>query len=379
MRRYVVILILLFPMFTFAQAKLTFQKADSLSYLYFLKGDWKNLIQVTKVAFKQDIDTKFMRQRAGYAYFMTGDYYAAKKQYEKALSFDRADNTTREYLYFSNLNAGAINSRYYAGNLSFDSATKLGIQQFNPVESFDTEFNLKTNQETTRSSQYYYRVGINTELGYRVSLYQAYSFYEQYISNVLTRQPEYLAILKIALAPAWQAKASFHRLFTSVGNTSYPANLGFVAISTQVNRFNIEANASVLKSAQSLTQQAGFQTGVVFPGKSNLYFTSAVTGMFENSAFHTIFAETFGLNCLRNVWAEGNITLGNLKNYNSINSLYVYNSSDPSIFRTGLTLLWFKGKHLVFTGNLTFDQQENNSTNKYYYQYSYSGGIKWKL
>lgn len=274
-----------------------------------------------------------------------------------------------------------MNTRYYAGILSYDSANRLGIQKYNPVESVDTEINLKTNQETTRSNQIYYRAGINTELGYRVSLYQAYSYYEQNISNTLTQQPEYLAILKIAIVPAWQIKTAFHRLFTTVGNTNYPANLGLMAISSQLNRFNLEANASLLQSAQATTQQYGFQAGFVLPGKSNMYFTSAVAGMIENSVCRTIFAETAGLKCIGNLWAEGNITLGNLKNYNTTNALYVYNSTDPSVFRTGLTLAWFLGKHLVLSGNFTFDQQEieNSTANKFYYQYSYSGGIKWKL
>ncbi len=381
MSKYTIILFLFLPLFSFSQAKLSFQKADSLTYQYYLKGDWKHLIELSKEAFKLDIDSKFMRQRAGYAYFMTGDFYAAKYQYEKALAFDQSDNFTREYLYYSSFNAGSFNTRYYAGMLSSDLATKLGIKSSNPVESIDTEYNLKTNQTTTRSDQTYYRFGVNSELGYKVSLYQAYSYYGQTISRVLTRQPEYLAILKWSLSPALMIKTAYHHLFTTIGNKNYPANLGFIGVTTQQNRFSFEANTSLLRTANVSTKQFGFQAGVILPGKSNIYFTSAITGMVENSAYRTIFSETAGLKCIGNLWAEGNMTLGNLKNYNTYNSRYVYNSADPSVFRTGLTLSWFAGSHLVFTGNFTFDQQEieNAIINKNYYQYSYSGGIKWKL
>jgi hypothetical protein len=297
------------------------------------------------------------------------------------VAFDLADEITREFLYYSSLYAGAFNTRYYAGNLSYDLATKLGIKSINPVESIDTEFNLKTNQTTTRSNQIYYRAGINTELGYRVSLYQAYSYYEQTISKILTQQPEYLALLKWTLSPDWQIKTAYHHLFTTVGNTKYPADLGYIALFRQLNRFNLETNASLLRTSLSTTQQFGLHAGVILPGKSNFYFTSAVIGMIENAVYRTIFSEKAGIKCIRDLWAEGNITMGNLKNYNTCNSLYVYNSADPSVFRTGLSLLWFKGKHLVISGNFTFDQQkiEYNTPNKYYYQYSYSGGIKWKL
>jgi hypothetical protein len=381
MCKYTVILFLFFPLLSFPQAKLNFQKADSLTYQYFLKGDWKNLIELSNEAFNREINSKFLRQRAGYAYFMTGDYLAAKYQYGKALAFDQADEITREYLYYSCLLAGTFNTRFYAGNLPFDTATKLGIKKFNPVESIDTEFNLKTNQSATRSNQVYYRAGINTELGYRVSLYQAYSYYEQYIGNDLTQQPEYIALIKWTLSPAWLVKIAYHHLFTNIGNTNYPGDQAFVALTTQVNRFNLEANASILNSTQSITNQFGFQAGFVLPGRSNIYVNSAIAGMIENSAYRTIFAETAGLRCVGNLWAEGTITLGNLKNYSTNNSLYLYNSADPSVFRTGISLVWYAGRHLVFTGNFTFDQQEivNTSVNNYYYQYSYSGGIKWKL
>ncbi len=381
MFKYLVIILLCSPLHSFSQSKLSFQKADSLSYAYFLRSDWKSLIELTKEATKQKIESKFIRQRAGYAYYCTGDYYAAKYQYEKALEYDQSDNLTKEYLYYSSLNAGSINTRIYAGNLSFDSASRLGIKRFNPVESIETEFNLKTNNTTTHSNQIYYRVGINTELSYRISLYQSYSYYQQTISSELTQQPEYLALLKISLSPVWHIKTAYHRLFTNVAGLKYPANLAFLSLSSQLNRFNLEASASILKSSFATTQQSGLQASVALPGRSNIYLTSSIVGMNESSAFRMIFSQTAGFKWTKNLWAEGNITKGNLKNYNTFNSLYVYNSIDPSVFRTGCSLIYFLGKHLTITGNFTFDQQkiESNSTNLSYYQYSYSGGLKWKL
>ncbi len=381
MYKYVLIFLLFFPLFSFSQVNLTFQKADSLSYQYYLRGDWINLIKLTKEAFKQDIDSKFMHQRAGYAYFMTHDYFAAKCQYEKALIFDPFDNITREYLYYSALYSGSVSSRFYAGNLPSDAFIRLGIRKFNPIESVDTEFNLETNTIKSRSNPYYYRIGLNSELGYRLSLYQAYSYYEQTIISEMTRQPEYLALLKWVPSPFWQIKIAYHRLFTNVGSINYPANLGFIALSSQLNRFNLEANASVLKSPTTTTQQTGVQAGVVLPGRSNIYLTSSVAEMIENGAYRTIFAQTAGFKCSRNLWAEGNITLGNLKNYNTFSSLYVYNAIDPSVFRTGLSMFYYTGKHITLFGNFTLDHKEieNLVINGNYYQYSYSVGIKWKL
>jgi tetratricopeptide (TPR) repeat protein len=323
-----------------------------------------------------------MRQRAGYAYFVTGDYYAAIHQYEKAFEFDRSDLITQEYLYYSTINAGSEKSRFYAGYVSEELNSKLNLHRVNPVESFDTEFNLKTNQTTTRSDQIYYRFGINSELGYRLSLYQAYTNYHQNISNVTTKQPEYLAILKYSLNPWWQLKTSYHHLATTSGGTNYPADIGYFALAFQRNRINLETSYSLLKSTASTTQQFGFGAGIVLPGRSNIYLNSSLSGMLESSVYRTIYSQTAGFKCTKNVWAEGSITLGNLKNYTAFNSLYVYNSIDPTIFRTGFSLFYFLGRHLSVTGNFTFDQREIENTsgiNSNYYQYSYSGGLKWKL
>lgn len=381
MHKYILIVFLCLPFCSFSQDKPDLQKADSLSYQYFLKGDWKALIKITKEAYNHNITSKFMLQRAGYAYFVTGDYYSAINQYEKALKFDSSDNITREYLYYSNLYAGSAYTRYYAGNLSQEAANRLKINTIKPVESFDTEMAVKSNKIQTRSKQLYYRFGVNSEFGYRVSLYQAYSYFEETISNVLTQQPEYLAILSLTLSPVWRVKTSYHRLYTNLANKKYPGNFGFIGISSQLNRFNLEANASVLKSSTSTTRQIGLQARVVLPGSQNIYFTSSVAGMIESNGFRAIFSQTAGLKLIKNLWGEGIITLGNLKNYSTYGGLYIYNAYDPSVFRTGGSLIYMLGKHLSIIGNFTFDQQElaNTTQNSYYYQYSYSGGLKWKL
>ncbi len=381
MRRYIILAFFCLPLLGFSQAKLGFQKADSLSYQYYLQGEWNKLITLTNVAFNEGVDSKFMRQRAGYAYFMTGDFTSSGIQYEKALGFDRNDEFTKEYLYYSALNSGSENTRLYAGKLSDEAKKKLGVKRFNPVDYVDTEFSLKTNQTTTRSNQNYYRIGIQSDLGYNFSLYQGFSYYDQIISNVLTRQPEYVAIIKWNLISSLQIKGAYHHLFTNVGNLSYPGNLGLLAISTHLNRFTFEANASLLKASSVLTKQIGLQAGIVIPGRSNIYLTGSLVGKSESKSLKSIYSQTAGLKISKNLWTEGNITIGDLKNYNTFNALYVYNSVDPSVFRSGISLIYFIGKHLSVLGNFTFDQQKmsNSTNNNYYYQYSYSGGLKWKL
>ena len=381
MYKFLLIFLLGVPLMGLSQEKLSFAKVDSLSYQYYLKGDWQKLIHLTESAFNQQIESKFMHQRAGYAYFMTGDFTAAEIQYGKALEFDQGDELTKEFLYYSSLNSGSANQRLYAGALSPSTAQKLEIQQYSAVELIDTEFNLKINQSASRSNQSYYRIGINSNLGYHFSIYQAFSNYQQTVNSILTRQPEYLAVVKWIPNKTWRVRVAYHHLFTQVGTSRYPGNLGLIALGTQWKRFSFEVNSSILTSSLATTQQTGLLANVVLPGRYNIYLTGSLVGMYEDGSFRPIYSQTAGLKCSKKLWAEGNITFGNLKNYNTYSSLYIYNSADPTLFRTGLSLTYFAGKRLSVMTNFTFDRQKIESvlTNNLYYQYSFSGGLKWRL
>jgi hypothetical protein len=219
-------------------------------------------------------------------------------------------------------------------------------------------------------------------LGYRLSLYQSVSYYVQTIDGTRTKQPEYFALLKWQATPKILIKGAFHGINTKIMSYSYPAYLGFLGVSSQIKRLNLEGNVSVLSLDTSTVQQYGIQATVNLPGKSGIYFSSGLTGITENGTSRAVFSQSVGLKCLKNFWAEGNVTLGNLNNYNSLNSLYVYNSYDPTVFRTGMTLFYLLNQHITLIGNFTYDQKEfgnNLSNNQYYNQLSISGGIKWRL
>lgn len=383
MYKYLILAFLFFPLLLKSQENITFQQVDSLTYQYFIKGQWKELINLTKKSEPQGIESKFLYQRAGYAYFMMADYSMAREKYEKALKYDAADQITLEYLYYCGLNLGSQESaRYYAQNLFPETQKRLGIARLKAIDELDAELNYKSNDATTRSDPSYYRVGISTQLGYRLSLYQAISYYGQTIDGSLAKQPEYFALLKWSMSPNVVIKGAFHGINSKIGIYNYPAYLGFLGISSQIKRINLEGNASVLSLDTATVQQYGLQARLVLPGKSGVYITSGLTGITESGKSRAIFSQSVGLKCLKNFWAEGNVTLGNLNNYNNLNALYVYNPYDPTVFRTGMSLLYYLNQHITLIGNFTYDQKEfgnNLNNNQYYNQLSISGGIKWKL
>ena len=385
MYKFLIIILMLFPVLLKSQEKLTYQNVDSLTNLYSKKGAWSEMINLALRAEHQGIEFNNLYQRAGYAYFMLSDFTTSQLQYEKAYGFDPSDPITIEYLYYCGLNLGNEEySRYYALKLPAEAKKRLGITPgITPVGEVDAEYNYKITDGSNRSDPMYYRLGIKTLFGNRLSLYQAVSQYSQKIGSYNIRQPEYYARIKYAITPKILVQGAFHGINTKMNANSYPAYLGALALSSQLSRFNIEGNASVMSIDTTTVEQFGVQGNVMLPGKSSVYFTTGLSELREVNNSHTIFSQSVGLKCLKNLWAEGNITLGNLNNYNTLNALYVFNTYDPTKFRYGFSLFYFLNKHLSFNANFTYDQKEytnNNSSNYLYYnQFSISGGLKWKL
>ena len=380
MVRYIITAFLFVAVVAKAQEPITFITADSITYQCFLTGDWDKLIKTGKQAIGQNIDFKRLRQRIGYAYFAKADYYAAQKHYEKALTFDEYDFDTRAYLYYCGLNNGnEVYARFQAGKLPIDIQQKMSILEFKPIDAIDLEFNYKANNISTRTNPTYLRAGIATKLGYRLSLYQSVSTYQQTVDASITKQPEYFASLVWSVTSRLSLDVAYHYLNTIVGGYRLPGNLVFGSLSSKFNRFNLGINGSIFSNTTDNYMQFGLQAGVTLPGKSNIYLKSSVIGMIETGRKRTIFSQNIGMKIAKTVWAEGNITLGDLLNYNDHNGLYVYNSIDPTTFRTGGTLFWYIGKNATLFGNYTYDTKQVSLTKTNYKQQSFSGGIIWKL
>jgi hypothetical protein len=388
MGKFIIVAFLFVSMTTKAQPPLTFLSVDSITYQCYQAGDWEKLINVGNEAIKQNIDYKRLRQRIGYAFFVKSDYYAAQLHYEKALAFDEYDADTHAYLYYCGLNTGnEAFARFHAEKLPKDLQQRLKEEAFKPVDAIDLEYNYKALNTISRSNPTYLRAGISTQLGYRLSLYQSVSNYQQTFGTSLTKQPEYFALLSWSVNSHTSLSAAYHYLNSSINGYKYPGNLLFAALITKIDRFSLGLNSSILNANLKNLMQFGLQAGVTLPGKPNIYFNSGVSGMIETGNARIIFSQTAGARLTKSVWAEGNITLGNLLNYHDHNALYIYNSVDPTTFRTGLSLFWYLVKRVTLVGNYTYDtkQMELNNINynqqsfKNYKQQSFSGGIIWKL
>jgi hypothetical protein len=363
-----------------AQESIGYLETDSLTYQFYKDGNWDKVIEIGKLAIEQNVDFKWLRQRMGYAYFAKGDYYASQKEYETALKFDENDPDTREYLYYCGLNTGNLAyARFHAGKLPEEVKNRLGINAVNPIASVDLEYNYKTNNSGSRSNPSYFRGGLYSQLGYKLSVYQSASNYKQTVDSTLIKQPDYFALVNWSVNSHTSLSLAYHHLNTSLDGYNYPGNLVYASLSTRVSRFIFGVNGSFFRYDIGDFSQIGLHAGVTLPGKSNLYFNSYLSALLEQNNERLILAQYAGGRVYKSLWAEGVVLFGNIQNYNDHNALYVYNSIDPTLFRTGLSLYWHINKNITLYSNYLYDTKQVEQTTTKYIQHSFLGGIIWKL
>jgi len=368
----------------YGQQNYSFSLIDSLSYNYFVTQKWDKLIEISKEAKANDIDFKHLQQRVGYAYFSLGNYFAAQHHYEKALKFDAYDIDTRTYLYYCGLyTANNANARYHAGKLPLKNSEAIDFKPFGLVHLFDFEYNYKANSSINRSNPIYLRAGVGSNLGSRLSLYQSMSTYSQDIDTYSIKQNEYFASMGWTASPHLVINAAYHyinaQIDSSVYTTNYKGNLGFIKLSSTFNRFDVGLSGSLLNNYSGYTSQIGLQAGVQLPGKANIYLQSSLYSLTDSTSNRIIFSQSIGGLVFKKLWLKGSVTLGNLKNYSDNNGLYVYNSIDPTTFRTAASSFWKVSPHLTLFGNYTYDIKNITDINTNYNQHSFSTGIIWNI
>ena len=388
-----------------SQENKTIISVDSVTYKYYLDGNWEQLIEIGEQALNQNIDFKTLRQRIGYAHFMNGDFYESRKHYEKALAFDSADATTLLYLYYNGLNLGdGMYTNYYASKLSPETQQYLKLRPFKIVNSFDLEYNYKTGY-SNRFGPTYIRMGLNSQLGYKLNLYQSISDFTQKTDSSSINQTDYFALMSWTIDSRFLFSAGYHYINTNVLSrysynvysfgshnsiiktkvtdsisSLFTGHLFFSKLAYTINRFDFAVNGSVLKYDSVYTQQYGIQAGVTLPGKANVYLKSSVYGLFDSDLNNRlIFSQSAGALFFKKLWLEGNVVLGNQNYFADNNGLYVYNSLDPTTFRAGLSLFWYLPKNITLYTNYTFDNKYVSGENQKYNQHSITGGIIWKL
>jgi hypothetical protein len=387
---YVVFVVLLMFKSTSAYAddNMTQTYIDSVSLYHFELGNWDELINTGKLAEKNDINFKWLQQRVGYAYFNKKQYYKSMQHYEQALAFDEKDEITRLYLYYNGINTGDISyARYHAGKLSEASRVYIEQRGFRPLDAIDLEFSYKIPEAAVINDATYKRFGLNSMLGYQVNLYQSFSSFSQSTDTTQTKQSEYFALIGWNPTAKTNLSLGYHYVYTTVNQSPYtnyyPGNIIFGKISHKLNRIDLSVSGANFNNDWIDTKQLGVHLGIGFSGQNNIYLTSSYYRILETGSDYAygrnLFKQTAGILLFQRLWTEASINFGNLNHFIDNNGLYIYNSLDPTSFRTGLSLFGYVSKPITVYVNYTFDKKLVVSSNQQYNQHSITGGIIWKI
>ena len=279
------LLLLFCTLLSYANNQVSVESIDSLSYTQFNAGDWDGLIETAELAEKNNIDFKWLQQRVGYAYFVKKQYYKSMRHYEKALDYDAADEISRLYLYYNGLNTGRTAfARFQASQLSEITLKEVNEKQYRLIDAVDLEYSYKMPDHPATNQAHYKRTGLNSQIGYKLNLYQSFSNFNQSTDTTQTRQNEYFVLLGWNPAAKTNISIGYHYVDSKIdlsqetlypGTYLYPGNIFYGKITQQLNRFDLALSGASFKNEWLDSKQLGVHLGVNFAGSNYINLTSS--------------------------------------------------------------------------------------------------------
>lgn len=195
MRRVILIILLLVPFVSMAQKKLTPAGVDKETYAFYLNGEWRKLIQLSKEAKEEGIDFFYLNTRTAIAYYNLGHYRKSVPLFENALQEIKGDTILLEYLYYAYLFSGRGQDAVFLTR-KFPESLKTRLDAHpKAIRSFFVESGIGNNMDYTNittmsrnrnssvydanyypKNQYYITTGFSHDLGPGVRYTQAYTY-----------------------------------------------------------------------------------------------------------------------------------------------------------------------------------------------------------
>ncbi len=373
-----------------AQQRFTFEEVNIKSYELYEKAAWKELIQYGNEAIAEGQDFLLLRLRLGYATFILNNFSGALKHYTKVIKLDRYNETAH---YYSWLCLKYLNQHELAGThiryFSKDMRAKEKLQSI-AFTGIGIESSFKATDLTTRGNSFYARLDLQNRWNWNIYMDQSGTIFNQTINertlfnvvnnrNIAINQKEYYNRLTINLSPRLQLKTVYHYIFTPFNNLTFQNHVGMAGIRYHSNYFNVQSDVIVAKLLDSVQQQFNLQVGFYPLGNLNLYSFSTAMYRKRGNTSGFNYKQVIGLKLLKNIWLEGNATLGSFSNLFENDALYLYNAIDKNNFKAGAMLYVAIGTKLIAQAGYTFEKRELYKTINTFNQHSITGGLSWKF
>lgn len=434
---------LFLPQSGFSQENTNLLKIDSITFALYEKQQWSELIELGEAAIKNGIDFYYLRMRLGIARYEQHNYRHAVPHFERALVLYPADQLATEYLYYSYLFSGRkSDSRRITPLLNETTKAKMGIKKSLMLEELYFEggpavsniSNLEENWEnpaaadtiyssTTYFTGYnYFHGGIRLNILPNLSIYQGYGHlnataqqnirdftmeYEPF-ERVAT-QDEYYGNIELSLKKGLKITGAAHFLwigydrrdafynqsgiltFDTVANSEDDYVLS-LAVMKEFTFGSLNISGTYGRSDKDTINQLG-ASFVYYPfGNINFYGATGMINFWDIEGYRPIFTQEIGGKIYKNLWFEGNVTIGQLQNYAEKNAFVIYNAPEEINNKYEAVLIWAAPKHLEISlryrylqresGAITFKSFDKNDfeiSKTQYPFHSIIGGIKWKF
>lgn len=331
----------------------------------------------------------------GYAAFMLGNFSEAINQYEHVLKNDSYNSTAHYYIwlcrkYLNQTELADAQVKY----LSKEIIEKEKLKSFS-FTGVGIEASFKTTDITQRDNTNYEKLQLKNRWGWGIHMHQALALFNQSIllanvprpgfpppppyrtSNI--KQTEYYNKVTANLNSHWQLKAAYHGIQTELDNTVYQNSSILVGAKYFNQYFDIQIDENFSKIFDTTINQYNAQLGIYPLGNLKLYSFSVATvsNRPNSSAFN--FRQILGGQLLKNIWIEGNVTLGSFKDLLENDGMYIYNAIDNNLFKGGITAYVTISPKCILDIGYTLEQRELSKSTNTFNQHSITGGLSWKL
>ena len=212
-RKYLILLL-----FTgaFFQSKAQEANVDAVSWQLYQSCNWKSLSSFCDSAIGKGFDYYYLRLRAGIACYELQQYRRAIPHFQKARTFNHADQVAGPYLYYCYLASSEYEeASWLRKSLTADSALAAGMNlKKQPALAFiHAEGALKVTSAANYQTADYASLGLQHFICKKYSLYHSFSFYGQKEFRYTIRQYEYYLRPVIPFRHGFSLTLGLHALY----------------------------------------------------------------------------------------------------------------------------------------------------------------------
>lgn len=245
---------------------------------------------------------------------------------------------------------------------------------------FEPGIKLSDNKTSTRNT-YYMFLGLNHELGNRISLFHGYQRLRSDFSYLTTIsggpgfgggtiqwesiykivQNEYYAALTFFLGKGFYLTPAYH--YQGVKGDEYLTynNVGSIQLTKWAGKFKIHAGY-YYSEINNLNQQQTELGLAFYPfGNNKLYLQTQATNHLQEDVSTMVYFNKIGVQVSPTTWLEASMSYGNMVNFSELNSYVVYNQLDNISSRWGVSIHQLLGKHMLYL-NYVRENKEEYST-----------------